>query len=86
MGFEIELVLADLYGESESNLGCLEGKTQLCSGYGRNHGVWLPQGKRFAATVGGLDRDKTQEVRYVREIIFGKRSRNFGRLHRPGDN
>jgi len=35
MGFEIELVLADsLYGESESNfLGCLEGKTQLCSGY-----------------------------------------------------
>jgi len=35
------------------------------------------QGKRFAATVGenltGLERDKTQEVRYVREIILARR-------------
>ena len=40
------------------------------------------QGKRFGAIAGanltGFERDKTQEVRYVREIIFGqKRSRRF---------
>ncbi len=85
MGFEIELVLADsLYGESESNfLGCLEElKLNFVVAIRRNHGVWLPSGqavrcnrwRKFDRTFS----DKTQEVRYVREIIFGKkRSRRF---------
>lgn len=85
MGFEIELVLADsLYGESESKfLGCLEElKLNFVVAIRRNHGVWLPKGqtvrcnrwRKFDRTFS----DKTQEVRYVREIIFGKkRSRRF---------
>jgi len=85
MGFEIELVLADsLYGESESNfLGCLEElKLNFVVAIKRNHGVWLPKGqtvrcnrwRKFDRTFS----DGTQEVRYVREIIFGKkRSRRF---------
>ena len=85
MGFEIELVLADsLYGESESNfLGCLEElKLNFVVAIRRNHGVWLPKGqtvrcnrwRKFDRTFS----DGTQEVRYVREIIFGKkRSRRF---------
>ena len=85
MGFEIELVLADsLYGESESNfLGCLEElKLNFVVAIRRNHGVWLPKGqtvrcnrwRRFDRTFS----DGTQEVRHVREIIFGKkRSRRF---------
>jgi len=85
IGFEIELVLADsLYGESESNfLGCLEElKLNFIVAIRRNHGVWLPQGqtvrcsrwRKFDRTFS----DGTQEVRYVREIIFGKkRSRRF---------
>jgi SRSO17 transposase len=85
MGFEIELVLADsLYGESESKfLGCLEDlKLDFAVAIRRNHGVWLPKRqtvrcnrwRKFNRTFS----DGTQEVRYVREIIFGKkRSRRF---------
>ena len=85
IGFEIDLVLADsLYGESESKfLGCLEElKINFAVAIRRNHGVWLPKEqtvrcnrwRKFDRTFS----DKTQEVRYVREIIFGKkRSRRF---------
>jgi len=85
MGFEIELVLADsLYGESESKfLRCLESlKINFAVAIRRNHGVWLPEGqtvrcnrwRKFDRTFS----DKTQELRYVREIVFGKkRSRRF---------
>jgi SRSO17 transposase len=85
MGFELELVLADsLYGESESKfLRCLEDlKLSFAVAIRRNHGVWLPKGqtvrcnrwRKFERSFS----DQTQEVRYVREIIFGKkRSRRF---------
>ncbi len=85
MGFEIELVLADsLYGESESKfLGCLsELKLDFVVSIRSNHGVWLPKGQTVRCNQWRkFDRvfsDKTQEARYVREIIFGKkRSRRF---------
>ena len=85
MGFEIELVLADsLYGESESKfLGCLEElKLNFVVAIRSNHGVWLPKGQTVRCNRWRkFDRvfsDGTQEVRYVREIIFGKkRSRRF---------
>jgi SRSO17 transposase len=94
MGFEIELVLADsLYGESESKfLGCFRvTKINFAVAIRRNHGVWLPEGqtvrcnrwRKFDRTFS----DKTQEVRYVREIIFGKkRVAGFGRLQQIKDN
>ena len=85
MGFQIELVLADsLYGESESNfLGCLEElKLNFVVAIRKNHGVWLPKGQTVRCNRWRkFDRnfsDGTTEVRYVREIVFGKkRSRRF---------
>lgn len=80
MGFEIDLVLADsLYGESETTfLGCLEElKLKFIVAIRSNHGVWLSQGQRVRANKWRkFDRaftDGTKEVRYVREIIFGKK-------------
>lgn len=80
MGFEIELVLADsLYGESETTfLGCLEElKLSFVVAIRSNHGVWLPQGQRVRHNRWRkFDRvfsDATKEVRYVREIVFGKK-------------
>ena len=108
MGFEIELVLADsLYGESESKfLRCLEDlKLNFAVAIRRNHGVWLPKGQTVRCNrwrkFERIFSDKTTEVRYVREIIFGKkRSRRFwtsvaggsfhrhslGNYDRPGNN
>ncbi len=85
LGFEIELVLADsLYGESESKfLGCLsELELNFVVAIRSNHGVWLPKGQTVRCNQWRkFDRifsDGTQEARYVREIIFGKkRSRRF---------
>ena len=85
MGFEIELVLADsLYGESESKfLGCLEElELNFVVAIRRNHGVWLPKGQTVRCNrwrkFDRIFSDQTQEIRYVREIIFGKkRSRRF---------
>ncbi|WP_445310853.1 transposase [Microcoleus vaginatus] len=77
---EIELVLADsLYGESERTfLGCLEElKLSFLVAIRSNHGVWLPHGQRVRHNRWRkLDRvfsDTTKEVRYVREIVFGKK-------------
>lgn len=80
MGFEIELVLADsLYGESEATfLGCLEKlKLNFIVAIRSNHGVWLPKGQRVRQNqwrkFTRIFSDETQETRFVREIIFGKK-------------
>jgi SRSO17 transposase len=81
----LELVLADsLYGESASNfLGCLsELKLNFVVAIRSNHGVWLPSWQTVRCNrwrkFDRIFSDKTQEVRYVRKIIFGKkRSRRF---------
>jgi SRSO17 transposase len=80
MGFQIELVLADsLYGESEATfLGCLEKlKLNFIVAIRSNHGVWLPQGQRVRQNrwrkFNRIFSDGTQEIRFVREIVFGKK-------------
>jgi SRSO17 transposase len=80
MGFEIELVLADsLYGESEATfLGCLETlKLNFIVAIRSNHGVWLPKGQRVRQNrwrkFNRIFSDGTQEIRFVREIVFGKK-------------
>ena len=80
-GFNIELVLADsLYGEASSFIRTLD-KYNLpwVVAIRSNHGVWLtPQQKvrankwcKFTRTFS----NKTSEIRYIREIIYGKRNR-----------
>lgn len=80
MGFKFKLVLADsLYGESDSNfLSVLnEFKLKFVVAIRSNHGVWLPQGQRVRSNKWRkFDRvfsDGQTEVRYIREVIFGKR-------------
>jgi len=80
MGFQIELVLADsLYGESEATfLGCLEKlKLNFIVAIRSNHGVWLPQGQRVRQNrwrkFNRIFSDGTREIRFVREIVFGKK-------------
>lgn len=80
MGFEIELVLADsLYGESETTfLGCLEElKLNFIVAIRRNHGGWLPYEQRVRQNkwrkFNRIFSAQTQEVRFVREIVFGKK-------------
>lgn len=80
MGFEIELVLADsLYGESEATfLGCLETlKLNFIVAIRSNHGVWLPKGQRVRQNrwrkFHRIFSDGTQEIRFIREIVFGKK-------------
>jgi SRSO17 transposase len=79
-GFQIELVLADsLYGESETNfLGCLEQlKLNFVVAIRSNHGVWLPALQRVRQNkwrkFNRIFSDNTQEKRFIREIIFGKK-------------
>ncbi len=80
-GFKFKLVLADsLYGESESNFISVlnELKLSFVMAIRSNHGVWLPAGQRVRYNKWRkFDRvfsnDKS-EVRYIRKIIFGKRS------------
>ncbi len=80
MGFEIELVLADsLYGESEATfLGCLEElKLNFIVAIRSNHGVWLPKEQKVRQNrwrkFNRIFSDETQEIRFVREIVFGKK-------------
>ncbi len=80
MGFQIGLVLADsLYGESETTfLGCLEKlKLNFIVAIRSNHGVWLPQGQSVRQNkwrkFTRIFSDQTQEIRFVREIVFGKK-------------
>ncbi len=78
-GFQIDLVLADcLYGESGDFItDLLQLKLPFVVAIRRNHGVWLGPGERVRFTQWRIftrefSNGDTQ-VRYIREIIFGKR-------------
>lgn len=80
LGFEIELVLADsLYGESSSFIRILD-KYQLpwILSIRNNHGVWMASDEKVRANkwceFERVFSNETSEMRYIREIIFGKRS------------
>ena len=79
-GFKIELVLADsLYGESSSFIRTLD-KYNLpwIVAIRSNHGVRMPDQQKVRANkwhkFQRLFSNQTSETRYIREIIFGKRS------------
>ncbi len=79
-GFEIELVLADsLYGESSSFIKKLdEYKLAWVLAIRNNHAVWMPSNQRVRANkwckFTRTFSNKKSEERYIREIVFGKRS------------
>ena len=79
-GFEIELVLADsLYGESSSFIQTLnQHHLSWIVAIRSNHGVWMHSNQRVRANKWSkFERtfsNQTSEIRYVREIIFGKKS------------
>jgi SRSO17 transposase len=79
-GFKIELVLADsLYGESNSFIRTLDKyKIPWIVAIRSNHGVWMPSEQRVRANkwhkFQRVFSNQTVETRYIREIIFGKRS------------
>jgi SRSO17 transposase len=80
MGFNITRVLADsLYGESESNFVSVVGELRIeyAVGIRSNHGVWLPSAQKIRAnrwrTFKHIRWDGKEEIRYIREIIYGKR-------------
>lgn len=78
-GFEISLVLADsLYGESSAFIQTLDRyKLPWVLAIRSNHGVLMPSHQRVRANkwcrFERIFSDKTSEIRYIREIIFGKR-------------
>lgn len=79
-GFEFSLVLADsLYGESQSNfIECLEDlKLDYVVSIRSNHGVWMLPGQRIRYNkwrkFNRIFADGKEEVRYIREVIYGKR-------------
>ncbi|MDX2243916.1 MAG: IS701 family transposase [Leptolyngbyaceae cyanobacterium bins.302] len=82
MGFQFELVLADsLYGESKANFVNVLDELQLpyILAIRSNHGLWLPEEEevyrepwqKFKRTFS----NGTTEVRYMAEVIYGKRRR-----------
>ena len=80
-GFKIELVLADsLYGEASSFIRTLD-KYNLpwVVAIRSNHGVWLSAEQKVRANKWcKFERtfsDHKSEVRYIREIIYGKRNK-----------
>lgn len=80
IGFRFKLVLADsLYGESHSTSINVLNELQLnyAVAIRSNHGVWLPQNQTVRENKWRkFDRilsDGSQQVRYIREIIFGKK-------------
>ena len=79
-GFKIDLVLADsLYGESSSFIRTLEQHNlPWIVAIRSNHGVWMSCDQKVRANKWcKFERtfsNHTAETRYVREIIFGKRS------------
>jgi len=79
-GFKIELVLADsLYGEASSFISTLNKyKIPWILAIRSNHGVWMPSTQKVRANKWCkferiFSNDKS-ETRYIREIIYGKRS------------
>lgn len=79
IGFNISLVLADsLYGESSSFLQVLEEHhLEYIVSIRSNHGVWLPQHQKVRSNkwhkFSRVFSDGRAEIRYSREIIYGKR-------------
>jgi SRSO17 transposase len=80
MGLKFKLVLADsLYGESDSNFISALNKLELdfVVAIRSNHGVWLPQGQKVRSNkwrqFNRVFSNGKTEIRYIREIIFGKR-------------
>lgn len=79
-GFKIELVLADsLYGEASSFIRTLENhKLSWIVAIRSNHGVWLSCEQKVRANkwceFERIFSNEKSESRYIREIIFGKRS------------
>ena len=79
-GFKIELVLADsLYGESSSFISILDRyNLSWIVAIRNNHGVLMPSHQRVRANKWcKFERkfgDGSSEIRYIREIIFGKKS------------
>ena len=79
-GFKIELVLADsLYGEASSFIRILEQhKLPWLLAIRSNHGVWMSENQKVRANkwykFERIFSNQTSEIRYIREIVFGKRS------------
>ena len=80
-GFKIELVLADsLYGEASSFIRTLD-KYQLpwVVAIRNNHGVWLSAEQKVRANKWCKFKrtfsNQKSEIRYIREIIYGKRNK-----------
>ena len=79
-GFKFSLVLADsLYGESESNfIDCLEElELEYVLAIRSNHGVWMPSHQKIRYNkwrkFERIFADGKKQVRYIREVIYGKR-------------
>ena len=78
-GWKIELVLADsLYGESSQFISTLEKyKLPYIVAIRSNHGVWMPSDQKVRANKWcKFERrfsNQKSEIRYIREIIYGKR-------------
>lgn len=78
-GFKIELVLADsLYGEASMFIETLDKyKLHWVLAIRSNHGVLMPSSQRVRANKWAkferIFSNQTSEIRYIREIIFGKR-------------
>jgi SRSO17 transposase len=89
-GFKIKLVLADaLYGESGPFIRVLEElKLPYVVAIRENHGVWMLPGQRIRYTrwrpFQRVFSDGSEETRYIREIVFGKRHFKQGYHGRPG--
>jgi SRSO17 transposase len=82
LGFKVKRVLADsLYGESSSNLIRPLEKLNLkfMVAIRRNHGVYLSENERVRQTKWRQFKrtfsDGHSEIRYVQEIIFGRRAK-----------
>jgi SRSO17 transposase len=82
LGFQFELVLADsLYGESEINFVNVldELKLPYILAIRSNHGQWLPQDQEVYQepwqTFERTFSNGTTEVRYMSEVIYGRRQR-----------
>jgi len=82
MGFHFELVLADsLYGESKVNFVNVldELKLPYILAIRSNHALWLPQDQEVIQepwqTFERTFSNGTTEVRYMAEVIYGKRHR-----------
>jgi SRSO17 transposase len=80
LGFKFKLVLADsLYRESGSNFidVLYELKLPFVVAIRSNHAVWLPKEQRVRCNrwreFKRIFSDGTTQLRYIREIIFGKR-------------